>query len=425
MSERSTNYSIVIILMIIFFLSTLAIATVYTETDADNDLELIQKKEEIRTHFRFILPFLSMASFFICCYFIAKIIVQGEEQNPQVDKFSGIYFMISVAILLSISNFTVLRENKIKEYIKGKKFSTIGVLMALGVSAIVFGFLDNFGMKLGTEALDGSFVYAFLGPFSVDNRFKEKEQQKSIRNNLERLNKWANGKWRSVINQLLRYRDGIKKATEQKIIEPKLIERIDRFIKDDEAEPLEIPESVRLMGEEAVQNFIQSIKQKYDVIDGSKAMMGNTFSDFMGAIIGAAIINLFVYMTSYDGIYTGDDKIDNSFLKKNLNLIAPFMEAFFIAFGCLVPVFLNIAMTRDPNNSNNRNSWIIVTIIAIITIIMMALSVYGIKDMTLNDKKKSIKKTLTDLKQRLDINNKKPDETELALEVDAFIERLN
>ena len=47
-------------------------------------------------------------------HLIAKIISQGEEQNPQTDKFSGIYFMISVAILLSISNFTVLRENKIK-----------------------------------------------------------------------------------------------------------------------------------------------------------------------------------------------------------------------------------------------------------------------------------------------------------------------
>ena len=276
-------------------------------------------------------------------------------------------------------------------------------------------------MKLGTEALDDSFVYA-LGP---DKRFKEKDQQQSIRSNLERLNNWANGKWRSVINQILRYRDNIQKATEKKIIEPVLLERIDRFIREDNAEPLQIPESVKLMGDEAVQNFIQSIKQKYDVIDGSKAMMGNTFSDFMGAIIGAAIINLFVYMTSYDGIYTGDDKIDNSFLKKNLNLIAPFMEAFFIAFGCLVPVFLNIAMTRDTNNSNNRNSWIIVSVIAIVTIIMMALSVYGIKEMTLEDKKRSIKKTLTDLKQRLDINNKKPNETELALEVDTFIERLN
>ena len=64
--------------------------------------------------------------------------------------------------------------------------------------------------------------------------------------------------------------------------------------------------------------------------------------------------------------------------------------------------------------------------IAIITVIMMALSVYGIKDMTLNDKKNSIKKTLTDLKDRLDItnNNQDENESELALEVDTFIERL-
>jgi len=150
-------------------------------------------------------------------------------------------------------------------------------------------------------------------------------------------------------------------------------------------------------------------------------MMGNTFSDFMGAIIGAAIINLFMYMTAYDGVYTGDDKVDNSFLSKNLNMIAPFMEAFFIAFGCLVPVFLNIAMTRDPNNSNNSRAWIIVIVIALITVIMMGLSVYGIKDMTLKDKKNSIKKTLTDLRDRLDIKESVEEETTLYKELDAFI----
>ena len=57
-----------------------------------------------------------------------------------------------------------------------------------------------------------------------------------------------------------------------------------------------------------------------------------------------------------DKIYTGDDKIDESFLSRNLNKIAPFMEAFFIAFGCMVPIFLNIAMNRDPHNSNNMKA---------------------------------------------------------------------
>ena len=33
--------------------------------------------------------------------------------------------------------------------------------MALGVGAIVFGFLDNFGMKLGTGNLDDNFLQMF------------------------------------------------------------------------------------------------------------------------------------------------------------------------------------------------------------------------------------------------------------------------
>ena len=112
MTERSNNYAIVIILMIIFFLSTLAITTVYTETDAENDLldsELI-KKEEIRTHFRFILPFLTMASFFICCYYIARIIVTGEERDPQVDKFSGKFELLSKKVVYSIDYEEVMGE---------------------------------------------------------------------------------------------------------------------------------------------------------------------------------------------------------------------------------------------------------------------------------------------------------------------------
>ena len=68
-------------------------------------------------------------------------------------------------------NSTILSGEYIREYIKGKKFSFIGVIMALGIGAIVFGFLDNFGMKLGTEALDDLFLQAFLGPFSEDMRF--------------------------------------------------------------------------------------------------------------------------------------------------------------------------------------------------------------------------------------------------------------
>lgn len=408
-SIRTTNYVFVIILVIVFFVSTYSIGFINKE----------EQDEKVKKHGRFALPTLAMTSFFICCYFIANVIFLGDSElleSPR-DQYSGIWFLAIIAVILSIINFTVLKENKIKKYIKGKKFSVTGILMALGVSAIVFGFLDNFGMKLGTEALDDNFVQLFLGPFSQDNRFKEHKED--IRENLQRLNVWASGKWRSVINFVLRYKD---KIAEHNDLQP-LSDRIKKFIEDDDAKELKIPEGLSKNDEDknSIKNFVQSIKQKYDVIDGSKAMMGNTFSDFMGAIIGAAIINLFMYMTAYDGVYTGDDNVDNSFLSKNLNMIAPFMEAFFIAFGCLVPVFLNIAMTRDPNNSNNSRAWIIVIVIALITVIMMGLSVYGIKDMTLKDKKNSIKKTLTDLRDRLDIKESVEEETTLYKELDAFI----
>ena len=83
------------------------------------------------------------------------------------DQYAGIYFLLLAGVILTVMNFTVLKERSIKEYIKGKKFSVIGAFMALGVSAIVFGFLDNFGMKLGTEALDDTFVQLFLITFQA------------------------------------------------------------------------------------------------------------------------------------------------------------------------------------------------------------------------------------------------------------------
>ena len=57
-----------------------------------------------------------------------------------------------------------------------------------GVSAIVFGFLDNFGMKL-EPTLDDTFVQLFLGPFSTHNKFEKHKQY--ISENLKLLNNWS------------------------------------------------------------------------------------------------------------------------------------------------------------------------------------------------------------------------------------------
>jgi hypothetical protein len=53
--------------------------------------------------------------------------------------------------------------------------------------------------------------------------------------------------------------------------------------------------------------YVDNLRDKYDIIDGSTAMMGFTFTDFIGAILGTALVNWFVYMTNYDWVFIGND----------------------------------------------------------------------------------------------------------------------
>ena len=412
--QRTINYVIMLVLLIIFTVSLYSINFIYPKDEKKKQqIEDSPTLMKVRKIGRFVIPFVTLFSFFAACVVVAYIIADGgSDLLPESrDQFAGIYFLLLAGVILTVMNFTVLKERSIKEYIKGKKFSVIGAFMALGVSAIVFGFLDNFGMKLGTEALDDTFVQVFLGPFSSHKKFEEYNE--NIAENLQLINNWSNGKWRSVVNQLLRCKDDIAKlAKTSKTSDNRLndlMEDINTFVEEG-GRPLQIPKELFERSDNAegggVREYVKNIKSKYDMIDGSKSMMGNTFSDFIGAILGAAIINLFTYMTSYDGISTGDDKIDNSFLMKNLNKLGPFMEAFFISLGCLIPIFLNIAITKDSMNNNNKRAWTVVSVIGVIMVIMMYFSVFGTKDMKLKDKKRSINKTLGDLQDRLAISEK-------------------
>ena len=199
-----------------------------------------------------------------------------------------------------------------------------------------------------------------------------------MKENFKIMNEWVNGDWRKIVNHALRFKDEIKKNKKLK----DLTNAMNKFT----GVRLNIPKDI-LISRTKTNDYVDNIREKYDVIETSKAMMGNTFSDFIGALLGAGVVNLFIYMTSYDGIYTGDDKIDESIFVKYLNNYAPIAEAFFIALGCLVPVFLNIAMTNSKYNNNNIYSWVIIGIISLLVIIMMFVSVYGVKDMTIKDKK--------------------------------------
>ena len=360
---------------------------------------------------KFILPLIAMVSFFVACYFVSLLIANGEKVGK--DKYSGIFFLVIVGIILTIFNIYVLSKDKLINYIKGKKFSLLGMFMALGVSSIVFGFLDNFGMKLGTEALDNTFLQAFLSPFSKDNRFVK--YQDNIKDNLKIINEWNSSDWRKVMNQVLRFKDYIS--------QDKRMKDLSKNITNFNCSKLNIPKEI-LKNVDITDDYVDNIRDKYDIIDGSKAMLGNTFSDFIGAILGAGLINLFIYSTGYDGSITGDDDVDNSFFMKHLNSYMPLLEAIFIALGCLVPVFLNIAMNRKSNKINNFFSWLVVGIVGIIIIIMMYLSSKGLKKMTIVEKQKSIKKSLESIKDRVDLDSSNENELDLYNKVTNFLNTL-
>ena len=176
---RITNYTLIFLLLVIFTVSIYSIKFIYPKkTKNKEELSKVQKAG------RFLIPFSALSTFFISSVLIAGVINNGAKFPVPKDQYSGIIFLVLVGIILTGMNLTVLKDNNLKDYIKGKKFSVICVFMALGVSSIVFGFLDNFGMKLGTEALDNSFVQIFLSPFSVDNRFINHKEVIS-KNNLD------------------------------------------------------------------------------------------------------------------------------------------------------------------------------------------------------------------------------------------------
>lgn len=414
MSPRVLNYCVVAVLVLSFIASLYNIRNVtITKTPEDVAKKPADKPSPMMQKVgRFLLPTVAMTTFFVACYFISILITQGESTGT--DKYAGIFFLAGIGVILTIFNFTVLAKHNLDAYVKGKKFSVIGLFMALGVSAIVFGFLDNFGMKLGTEALDDTFLQAFLHPFSKHEKFLDHEE--NIKQNLQTINQWTTGDWRKVLNHTLRFEDDLKKI-------PKFKD-LSNAIRSLGGEKLDIPPEI-LKDREVTNQFVDNLRDKYDIIDGSKSMLGNTFSDFIGAILGAALVNLFIYMTNYDGFVTGDDSVDENPMVKYLSYYAPFMEAIFIALGCLVPVFLNIAMNRRSNKSNNFYAWMVVGSVGAIMIVMMYLSTRGVKKMTPDDKRRAISKTLLGVRDRVDLQSDNRSEANLKGALDKFLQTLN
>ena len=256
--ELNSYYFIITILVIIFTSSIYLIKYVdinEKDNEKNNQNKIIKNTESILEKYSsFFLPVVSLISFFIACFFVSKVLIIGVPSGKV--KYFGIYFIIIIAAILIVFNNSILKEEKVVQYIKGRKFSVVGMLMVLGISALFFGFIDNFGLQLGIEALDNSFLNLFLGPLSVDSRFKK--EQKSISRNLQYMNNWANGKWRSVLNQTLRFKEEIRKIKHPKINQ--LMEDIDELIDEQGGKPMEVPLNVKKQG--LIGDYIQNIKRQ-------------------------------------------------------------------------------------------------------------------------------------------------------------------
>lgn len=226
-----------------------------------------------------------LAVFYGTCKYAEAV----ADTESGTDALFGIQTLMYMATaFLGINYLSVIQEvipSKLQENRKSR-INGAGVLLVLGAGSILFGFLDNYGMKLGTDALEGGLFKDFGSRMMHDKVLFEEDLQ--------------------VFQQNLAY---IEKGSG-----------------------------------DAVETFKSSVKAKYtdafDAIDDAKGMLGNTFSDFVGALLGAGVGKIFESFTGYSG-----DVNSTQFVFRMLQnpVMKVLLEAFFIGLGCLIPVMIHFA----------------------------------------------------------------------------------
>lgn len=370
--------------------------------------ELVCKDCNVSNNTTFLYPFFIIISLFIGFYTSSLIV---HNIHTTLDKYIGILYLLIVGVILLVSNFIVFDKDQMTKQLSGKKFSKIGVIMLIGIGSIIFGFIDNFGMQIGIDALDDVFVHSFLDPLSNDTRFSK--HKKNIEDNLLIMNEWTEHNWRKVIDQVLRHKDDLSKDKNYKDIY--------KVLKDFHCSPLKLPKEIR-SDDNKSHEYIDNLRDKFDIIYSAKAMLGNTFSNFCAALLSAAVIGLFTFLTAYDeGTDIGDEKLQKKYSDVMLHW-TPVIESIFIVIGCLIPIFLNIAMKYSKYDNSNIYSWMIVFMIVFLIFTMMYFSSKNITTMNSKNKTNGIRNTLNKLKTRYDIN--KQTDNHLNEKINNFIKTL-
>jgi len=352
----------------------------------------------------FALPTIIIFSFFTGCYFSSLIV---ENEVNKIDKYCGILYLLLVGFILLLSNFFIFTQERLLKLAAGTKFSKVGLIMVMGIGATIFGFIDNFGMRLGTEALDNLFVQSFLNPLST--HFEFGKYKENIKENFGTINTWTEHDWRKVMNHVLRF--------EKEISKNKNMKDLSDALKKYHCKPLNIPKTI-LEDKDKTNRYVDNLRTKYDIIDGSKAMLGNSFSNFCAGLLGAGVAGMFTVLTSFDEVTIGDKNLEENF-HEIAEKFKPLIEASFILIGCLIPIILNIAMKRSDTDHNNTFAWSIIFVILLVILVTMYASYKLTSKMTFSNKKNGIIKTLTNLKLRYYINSNV--DKKLNNEIDNFI----
>lgn len=409
------NISYILNYSFLFLSVTLIIFSLYLVKHLDRDHEISSGGgggggggdfEEVskRKFSFFALPTIIIFSFFSGCYFSSLIV---ENEVNKIDKYCGILYLLLVGFILLLSNFFIFTKERLLKLAAGTKFSKVGLIMVMGIGATIFGFIDNFGMRLGTEALDNLFVQSFLNPLST--HFEFGKYKENIKENFGTINTWTEHDWRKVMNHVLRFENEISKNKNMKDLSDAL--------KKYHCKPLNIPKSI-LEDKDKTNRYVDNLRTKYDIIDGSKAMLGNSFSNFCAGLLGAGVAGMFTVLTSFDEVTIGDKNLEENF-HEIAEKFKPLIEASFILIGCLIPIILNIAMKRSDTDHNNTFAWSIIFVILLVILVTMYASYKLTSKMTFSNKKNGIIKTLTNLKLRYYINSNV--DKKLNNEIDNFI----
>ena len=70
-------------------------------------------------------------------------------------EFTGVFVMVALSIVAYVLYVVMFTDEKIAEKTKDNKATTAGVFLSSMIGPLIFGFLDNYGMMVGTDALEG------------------------------------------------------------------------------------------------------------------------------------------------------------------------------------------------------------------------------------------------------------------------------